>query len=52
MKSAIDKRMFLVLGKADVLTRRHISLRDSEQELLSVVDTILADKLYTLEVLK
>ncbi len=32
MKSAVDKRMFLVLGKADALTGRHISLRDFEQE--------------------
>tara|TARA_B100000809_G_C14904108_1_gene447344 strand:- start:426 stop:584 length:159 start_codon:yes stop_codon:yes gene_type:complete len=52
MKSAVVKRMFLVLGKADALIGRHISLRDFEQEFLSGMDTILSDKLYTLEVLK
>jgi hypothetical protein len=52
MKSAVDKCMFLVLGKADALTGRYISLRDSEQELLSGMDTILADKPYTFGVLK
>jgi len=52
MESAVDKLMFLVSGKADALTGRHISLSDSEEELLSGIDTILAENLYTLGLLK
>ena len=52
MESAVEKFMFLVSGTADALTGRHISINDSEEELLSGIDTILADNLYTLGLLK
>ena len=52
MEDAVNKLIFLLSGKADALTGRHISINDSEEELLSGIDTILADNLYTLGILK
>ena len=52
MEDAVNKLIFLLSGKADALTGRHISINDSEEELLSGIDTILADDLYTLGILK
>ena len=52
MEAAVGKLIFLVSGKADALTGRHISINDPEEELLSGIDRILADDLYTLGLLK
>ena len=52
MEDAANKLIFLLSGKADALTGRHISINDPEEELLSGMDTILADNLYTLGLLK
>lgn len=45
---AARKLMFLVSGKADALSGRHISLNDSEEHLVGSVDEILKGDLYTL----
>ena len=52
MEAAVGKLMFLVSGKADALTGRHISINDPEEELLSGIDRLLADNLYTLGLIK
>ena len=52
MEDATRKLMFLLSGKADALTGRHISINDPEDELIGNIDTILADNLYTLGLIK
>ena len=52
MEDVTRKLMFLVSGKADALTGRHISIHDPEDELTGNIDTILSDDLYTLGLIK
>ena len=52
MEDATRKLMFLVSGKADALTGRHISIHDPEDELIENIDTILSENLYTLGLIK
>ena len=52
MEDVTRKLMFLVSGKADALTGRHISIHDPEDELIENIDTILSDNLYTLGLIK
>ena len=52
MDDATKKLMFLLSGKVDALTGRHISISDSEDELIENIDTILSDNLYTLGLIK
>jgi len=52
MEDATAKLMFLVSGKADALTGRHISIHDPEEEMIRAIDTILANNLYTLGLIK
>ena len=48
MEDVTRKLLFLVSGKADALTGRHISVHDPEDELIENIDTILSDNLYIL----
>jgi 3-oxoacyl-[acyl-carrier protein] reductase len=52
MEDATKKLLFLVSGKADALTGRHISIHDPEDEMLRDIDTIRANNLYTLGLIK
>ena len=52
MEDATKKLLFLVSGKADALTGRHISIHDPEEEMIRTIDTILANNLYTLGLIK
>ncbi len=52
MESSIRMLMYLVSGKGDSLTGRHISWDDSEDELTSRTDQIEKDDLYVLRLRK
>jgi NAD(P)-dependent dehydrogenase (short-subunit alcohol dehydrogenase family) len=48
VKESVEMLMFLLSGKADALTGRHISFWDSKDELLRRSDEIITNDLYTL----
>lgn len=52
MEDVTKKLMFLLSGKADALTGRHISVHDPEDELIGNIDTILLENLYILGLIK
>ena len=52
IEDATAKLMFLLSGRADALTGRHISIHDPEDEMIDNIDAVHSNDLYTLGLTK
>ena len=52
IEDATAKLIFLLSGKANALTGRHISIHDPEDEMIDNIDAILSNDLYILGLTK